>query len=47
MYRKADKIPRTHVKKLLELSENYADSDQLLKKDYLRLKKMLKKGSRK
>ncbi|MDI6735833.1 MAG: squalene/phytoene synthase family protein [bacterium] len=39
---KGDKIISEQVQKILEISKNYADSDQLLRKDYLRLKKMLR-----
>ncbi len=42
MMMKADKIPREQVQNILEMSNNYANSNQLLKKDYLKLKEMLK-----
>jgi len=38
---KENKIPREQVRKILEISEDYADSNQLLKRDYLRAKRML------
>ncbi|MEW6608791.1 MAG: squalene/phytoene synthase family protein [bacterium] len=39
LFKNEDKVPRKKVSEILEISNYFADSNQLLKKDYLRVKK--------